>query len=266
FPIQLSWFAEANAIGADPDGLYVVWFGGNDVIDGYDSGDPVAAETSIAAALVVFHQGLEDLLAMGARRVVVLNLPDLSLTPDVLERGDVETSALAHALCVQWNTGLAQIVADSGQPGVELFDMFAWFQEVVADPVGTGFTNVQAQAISTGGDDGGFLFWDAVHPTAVAHRKLAERMLAELSALAAQQPIAVTAIRHDSATMTVSIVFQSRPGGRYVIESSTALADGWEVLEGGFASQGEATTFSSRADSDRGFYRIYRAASPAGSQ
>jgi hypothetical protein len=64
--------------------------------------------------------------------------------------------------------------------------------------------------------------------------------------------------------MTVSIVFQSRPGGRYVIESSTALADGWEVLEGVFASQGDATTFSSRADSDRRFYRISSATPPAG--
>jgi hypothetical protein len=26
------------------------------------------------------------------------------------------------------------------QPGVELFDVFAWFQEVVADPAGAGWT------------------------------------------------------------------------------------------------------------------------------
>ena len=37
-----------------------------------------------------------------------LNLPDLSLAPDVLERGDADTSALARALCVQWNTGLGR--------------------------------------------------------------------------------------------------------------------------------------------------------------
>jgi phospholipase/lecithinase/hemolysin len=60
---------------------------------------------------------------------------------------------------------------------------------------------VQSQALSMGGDDDGFLFWDAVHPTAVAHRKLVERMLAELSAPAVQQPMVVTAIRHDSATI-----------------------------------------------------------------
>jgi hypothetical protein len=152
------------------------------------------------------------------------------------------------------------------QPGAALFDAFAWFQEVIADPAGAGFTEVQAQALSTGGDDDEFLFWDGVHPTAAAHRKLAVQMLAELSALAARQPVVVTAIHHDPATMTVSIVFRSRPGGRYVIESSTALADGWEVLECGFASQGETTNFSTSADSDRGFYRISRAASPAGRQ
>jgi hypothetical protein len=84
-----------------------------------------------------------------------------------------------------------------------------------------------------------------VHPTAAAHRKLAVQMLAGLSALAARQPVVVTAIRYAPSTMTVSIAFRSRPGGCYVIESSTALADGWEMLEGGFASQGEATTFSS---------------------
>jgi hypothetical protein len=173
---------------------------------------------------------------------------------------------MAHALCVQWNTGLAQIVAESGQPGIELFDVFAWFQEVVADPAGAGFTDVQAQALSTGDDDDVFLFWDAVHPTAAAHRKLVERMFAGLSALAARQPVVDTAILHPPTTKTVGIVFRSRPGGRYVIESSTALADGWEVLEGGFASQGETTTFSSRANSDSGGYRISSAAPAAGRQ
>jgi hypothetical protein len=42
------------------------------------------------------------------------------------------------------------------QPGVGLFDVLAWFQEVIADPA----------MLSTGGDDDEFLFWDAVHPTA----------------------------------------------------------------------------------------------------
>jgi hypothetical protein len=30
------------------------------------------------------------------------------------------------------------------QPGVELFDVFAWFEEVVANPAGEGVTDVQA--------------------------------------------------------------------------------------------------------------------------
>ena len=261
-PTQLGWFAEANPGGADPDGLFLVWFGGNDVIDGYEGGDPAAAAAAITAALEVLRAGLEDLLAMGAQRIVVLNLPDLSRTPAVLEIGDEATTSLAQALTLQWNAGLAQIVGELAEPGVELFDVFAWFVEVMADPAAAGFSDVQSQALLVGGDADQFLFWDGVHPTAAAHRELAGRVLALLPDLALGDPVAIRSIERDPSTGVVSLVFDSRPGWCYAIEVSSDLSGGWRLLRRGFASQGDTSTFSELSQVTRRFYRVSEVVAP----
>jgi hypothetical protein len=173
----------------------------------------------------------------------------------VLQGDDPELEALAHDLTVQWNSGLAQVVADLDQPGLALFDVAKFFEGIISDPGGFGFTNIQGQAITSGGNDDEFLFWDGVHPTAATHRLLATQLLAEFPFLAPCPP-KITRISHDRGSRSIRIVFDSHPDARYAIEYSANLAGDWSVLDGDFGSQGVRSTFQGETVAGRGFYRI----------
>ncbi len=229
------------------------------MIDGYESGLPDAAAAELSLALAVFEQTLADLVALGAQHVIVLNVPDLSLTPDAIELEDPAAIALARALSLQWNAGLEQIILAQESPGVVLFDVAALFDQITTDPAAYGITNLLDQAISTPGDDREFLFWDGVHPTASVHRILAERMQSELVILPLPIPI-ITGIAYRPAGPSVRIEFDSHPQQSYSVEFSTSLADGWRELRGDLASQGEVTSFVDTigvaTSGQRGYYRI----------
>ena len=69
---------------ADPDALYAVWFGGNDVRDAlfaYFGGGPDAALAVITAALSNYANNMGILIAAGARDFVVLNAPNVGVAP-----------------------------------------------------------------------------------------------------------------------------------------------------------------------------------------
>lgn len=259
-PGQIASLVEATGGSVDPDTLCIVWIGGNDVIAGYRGGDRSGAVADLATALEVLGQSLSELFALGVEKMIVLNLPDLSGAPDVLQRDDPAITALARDLTEQWNSGLAQVVADLNQPGLQLFDVATVFEEIVATPALFGFVNLRDEAITAAGDDDQFLFWDGVHPTAAAHRLLAERMLADLPVLAPCAP-RVSQISYHQVSQSVRIEFDSQPGARYAIESSTGLESGWTVLDGDYASMGESSTYVAPAMSRSSFYRI-RALAP----
>ncbi|MGI9241154.1 MAG: SGNH/GDSL hydrolase family protein [Verrucomicrobiales bacterium] len=268
FPGQLDSFSMAHPEGADPQGLYLVWFGANDVIDGYEGGDPDAAAMEIDVALSIFGQALSDLIELGARNVIVLNLPDLSHTPDALEFDDPAAAPLARSLTLQWNAGLDEIVSAQDSPGIVRIDVAALFEQILADPLAYGFTNLQDRAISTPGDDREFLFWDGVHPTTRVHQILAEQMQMALDILTPHSPT-ITGITHDPAGPRVSIEFDSQPKQRYIVEFSTSLTGGWRELVGDLVSQGEVTRFTdtigvATADA-RAYYRV-RCASGLGAE
>ena len=65
--------------------LYVVWGGGNDILAGIGEPDGHSAVSAAAASLKSL---LADLIAHGASDLLVPNLPDVSLTPEVQARGE----------------------------------------------------------------------------------------------------------------------------------------------------------------------------------
>ena len=96
------------------DAVYVIMIGGNDVIDALqaDAAKPAAALKPsgpiVSAAVEAIATQVERLLAFGARRIVVANVPDLAALPAVRAEarasGD-ETTALAaaNAISVAFN-------------------------------------------------------------------------------------------------------------------------------------------------------------------
>jgi thermolabile hemolysin len=165
--------------GALQETLVTVWAGANDYLL-FDSTDAQGAAGNILS-------GLETLTGDGASRILLLNLPDLGLTPDLLSETTV-AQAEATAYSLELNQGIAESLASfSGEhPGVVIYfmDIYGLFEALVADPERFGFQNSTEVSPNFGvnfQNDGEYVFWDGVHPTTQAHAFLAQNASVLLS-------------------------------------------------------------------------------------
>lgn len=171
---QIAAHAAASGGVADPRALYFVWGGGNDFLTG-DS--PTGAARNVA-------EHVAALASMGARRLLVPNLPDLSLTPFAQTAG---LQAPARAFSLGFNDTLAAELARieaATAARIIAFDTFSFVDEVVADPQAFGFANATDACLSTFGvcaDPDTFVFWDGFHPTAAAHAMIGAAFARSLS-------------------------------------------------------------------------------------
>jgi phospholipase/lecithinase/hemolysin len=159
---------------ARPNGrtLHIVYGGGNDLFAALNAPNP---DETVERAVASLKSILADLARQGATDVLVPNLPDIGITPEVRAQG-TRAAREARALTEQFNAGLERVLAGmEGSPAVRLHRLNVWAmgERVSADPAGLGFVNV------TSGCNGqpsceGYLFWDRVHPTTRAHGRLAE--------------------------------------------------------------------------------------------
>ncbi len=154
---------------ANPNALYVVWAGPNDVFLQGAAFDPLASVGNIGNAIAALY-------GMGARSFFVPNMPDLGKTPAFLP-DPVGGPAATFATQV-FNALLAAMLAELEAllPGSHLipFDTFSLLGAVVADPAAFGFLNATEPCLGivTCADPGSYVFWDEVHPTARAHAML----------------------------------------------------------------------------------------------
>jgi len=177
--MQLDSYLGATGHTADPNALYVVSGGGNNVRAALEAiakgADAQATSAATVAAYAADMAGLvNDLQLAGAQHVLVLNTPNFGLTP--LARA-MNASAEATALSGAMDTALAGALAGSG---VKSFDMFGFLTATVAAGSDSGFsnwTNACAAAVNACDVDTA-LFWDAIHPTTLAHQQLAAAVLA----------------------------------------------------------------------------------------
>lgn len=159
---------------ADPDALYIVYGGGNDLLAAEQAPDRVRLVENAVEALGSI---VEDLAEAGAKNVLVPNLPDIGRTPALRQRGPelaAEARRLSRAFDAALERRLRQIEAE-GEVQVLRLDVYALLEEVLADPAAAGFHNVTEPC--SGSACATALFWDHLHPTAVAHDKLAAAAL-----------------------------------------------------------------------------------------
>ncbi|MBW4463541.1 MAG: hypothetical protein KME47_25365 [Nodosilinea sp. WJT8-NPBG4] len=160
---------------ANPDSLYVVWAGANDLFN--LPSDPAAIPAFLATSVQNIATAITNLATRGADTFLVPNLPNLGLTPRTLGDG---TSAQATALSQSFNAGLANTLAaleQSLSATIDIIpvDLFGLTTEIISAPAEFGFTNVTDPLLNQVLlDDPGYFWWDQQHPTTTVHALLAD--------------------------------------------------------------------------------------------
>lgn len=205
-PTQVSSFLNRGGTYAPKDTVFV-WGGANDVFNLFDTApgganDPtkpgfvvpdIASIASTAASAASNILGLAaQVYAAGAKTMVILNLPDLGLSPAY--NTDPTASAIGSFYTNTFNqaldAGLAAVKA--ALPGLKLVlvDIASAFAAVVSNPAAFGLSNVEQACIAVNACVGGtpdiqnsYLFWDSVHPTTAGHAIIAQTVQQTLIAV-----------------------------------------------------------------------------------
>lgn len=206
---QLDWYLGASGNAADPNALYIVAGGGNNVRAALEAIAGGADAAAVGAATVAGYAAdmaglVADLKLAGAQHVLVLNTPNFGLTPLAGAMG-VGTEATA----LSWNMNDALATALSGS-GAAVFDMFGFMTQAVAAGAASGFSNWTnaCGAAANACDVDTALFWDGIHPTARGHQQLAAAVLAT----AVPEP--ATVLLFAAGLAVIALVRRQRAGGQ----------------------------------------------------
>ena len=172
FPAQIPTYLATTNGNASADDLYVIWIGANDFLAGINPKDTV---THIV-------DGIDRLRKAGARSVIVVSVPDISVTPMIIASGAAQAAKL---FVTTVNAGLqfwTAFYASSHGIEVRLIHINTLLYQLVSNPVTFGFTNSTGAAYNPNipqsfipplnpvADPDDYVFWDGFHPTTNAHR------------------------------------------------------------------------------------------------
>jgi thermolabile hemolysin len=181
--------ATAHDAAYDPGKtLFTVLIGGNDLI---------FFDTPPRTIVTEERSALEELIAGGAKNIVVLNLPDISRAPIFkLKPGQTDVASKVRMVNEELASMIAAIRTEYGQRvNVQLFDANALFSGLLQNPAAYGFQNTTDSCLDinrTGFSNfmeshlprqecknpDSFVFWDILHPTAHVHRLIGDEVAA----------------------------------------------------------------------------------------
>ena len=200
---QVNGYLDNNKV--DPNGLYVVWAGANDLLAAASQTDPALAQNTIVSAIGSQVATVNSLKDKGANYILMPNIPDIGLTPSYIPNVDpeVDADAFAKALKAQ---GLATATANlynqtmynnAKATGANIIplDTFSLLQQVSKNPAAYGFTNVTSPACNSSSSllcgtgnlvtpdaNNNYFFADGIHPTGRAHQLIADYAYAVVTA------------------------------------------------------------------------------------
>lgn len=178
----------------DPNGLYVVWSGANDLGDLIPMaiGDALNGTDNVAAPLNNVVQGIQsvinDFITAGAQHILVPNIPDLGLVPLVFSGNPSIVATTATSLTSRFNTLLDTMLDTFTGVNISRVDTFSMLQQIVADPSRYGFTNantacysgfvapaIPPNSVTVCLTPSSYVFWDSEHLTTAFNALLADR-------------------------------------------------------------------------------------------
>jgi len=164
-PQQVEGYLIQHGGKADPNALYVLEGGGNDILD-TTTGSPEALGLDIAAGIVDSERLLRQ---AGARHFVIPNLFNVGLLPAAAGNTSFATTA-SEATNKAEDEGL-RFEEWAEHVDIIRMDVFSLLSAVVTDPTHFGFTNITTPCLTTVvcSDPDHTLFWDTHHPTEFGH-------------------------------------------------------------------------------------------------
>lgn len=200
---QVNYYLSTQGDRLDPNAVYFIWSGANDILTVLASAPPIPTQLQLlqTANQAAFNIGSEvsRLSARGAKRIVVLSLPNIGYTPLIagiaatlhLPHLPADMKTLTFTFNSMLNTQLGKVVAKYGTK-ILYVDVYTLLDNVIlATQQGQSwqvagqsfkFVNFTTPACSapssiacSSADSAAhfnYLFADTVHPTDMAHRVL----------------------------------------------------------------------------------------------
>jgi phospholipase/lecithinase/hemolysin len=203
---EIDTYLGAHQAKADKDSLFVIWIGGNNYLM-----TPSDVDETLGFVNRGIRNGVKKLIDAGAKHIMLINLPDLGMAPlsseFYSEKNAVTVKDQLSFYCKRHNELLLQTYNELKQanPEIELlhFDAGSKFKEIMAAPQNYGIENTtdacysakfekttnnlilalaSTEKLKREGSCDSYLFFDAVHPSAKAHKMIANEVRAYLDA------------------------------------------------------------------------------------
>lgn len=247
---QIQQFQSHNVAVQRTD-LFTLWIGANDILNTAGlpatAANPSAMNTAGIAAAQTAAGAVQSLIGLGAKNIVVFNMPDIGSTPAGISSGGAPLlTAGSLAFNAEFNARLAPIATAATDVNLVRIDAAAIFARVMVDYKALGFTNATSGLIlpasaGGGGDPNGYVFWDGLHPTARTHALLAHIVTEALNpepvvGFAATEGTAALALQSLAASAVdarlAALAGSTRPVGRADAYASFRYGSGDRALNG----------------------------------
>jgi phospholipase/lecithinase/hemolysin len=212
---QVERFLEDGGSFAAEQTLFVIWIGGNDLLE-YIRGESEvsSAEELIMDAVNNVVDSMSMLAGDNALNILVMNIPDFAKAPAFNTRSSIETAAIT-AVCDSFNVGLSSGIDMFSEifPAVTVytFDVYSFLNKTIDDGVFENCTGtymvIDEDGNMTGETNGpasDYLFWDSAHPTTEAHELVADEVYDDLF---------YEENDNDDSTCFISTAFAGKRGG-----------------------------------------------------